>query len=413
MKTKSFLLMILSVLLINRIEGQTVSFISNPLNDRATYNVLLLGEDIFLSGGYATFFYSNSSWTDDYSCEVGSMSGVRKLDNQNLVYAFGYDDQSEQRLFKWNNSAKKWNLISNRPSYLKYGAKIRVVDDTNIYLLSQNYSFPRLSRYNGSSFEELFVDTSTYYEPFLYVDTVKVIFSRRSTSVISSYLLEQDTIIDLVSIPDVQGIQDLKSANGKDFFILSREGNLYQYNIETQVLTDLIICSEEEKGLFSNTLEVFNNMIFIAGEDGIKKVWMTSGGEVLSEVIYQPSHNLYYVKSSSRYGARIIFAGLLGEFLNGEPEQTLVFVSVDCSVGIVEPVIPEVNIYPNPTRDWIKIDGLLENSDIYIFDISGKLILSQKYQIDEMINISDLNVGMYIVNIRNSKGMFSKKLIKQ
>lgn len=408
MKAKNFLMMILSVLLINRIEGQIINFISNPLNNYETSNVLLLDEEIVLAGGYVTFFYSNLSWIDDYSCEVMHMSGVKNQNSQNVIYATGY---GEKNLCKWNSSTKKWDLISNRPSYLEYGARIKVVDDTNIYLLSQNYSFPRLSRYNGFSFEELFVDTSTYYDSFLYADTVKVIFSRSFTGVISSYLLEQDTIIDLVSIPDVQGIQDLKSANGKDFFILSREGNLYQYNIETQVLTDLIICSEEEKGLFSNTLETFNDMVFVAGKNGIKKIQVLGDGSISSEVIYVISHDEYYVKSSSRFGPKIIFAGFIGENINGSISSAII--SIDCSVGIIEPIIPEINIYPNPTRDRIKIDGLLENSDIYIFDISGKLILSQKYQIDEMINISDLNVGMYIVNVRNSKGVFSQKLIKQ
>ena len=160
MKTKIFLMMILSVLLINRIEGQTVSFVFNPLNDHTTSNILLLGEDIFLSGGYVTFFYSNSLWIDDYSCNIMSMSGVKKPDNQNLVYVYGYYGQGGN-LFRWNDSAKKWNPISNRPSYLEYGAIIKVIDDTNIYLLGQNYSFPRLNRYNGNSYEELFIDTST------------------------------------------------------------------------------------------------------------------------------------------------------------------------------------------------------------------------------------------------------------
>jgi hypothetical protein len=412
MKTKIFLMMILSVLLINRIEGQTVSFVFNPLNDHTTSNILLLGEDIFLSGGYVTFFYSNSLWIDDYSCNIMSMSGVKKPDNQNLVYVYGFNGQGFGNLFRWNDSAKKWNPISNRPSYLEYGAIIKVIDDTNIYLLSQNYSFPRLNRYNGNSYEELFIDTSTYYEGFLYADNVKVIFSRMSTGVISSYLLEQDTIIDLISISDVQGIQDFKSANGKDFFILSREGNLYQYNIETQVLTDLIICSEEEKGLFSNTLETFNGMVFVAGKNGIKKIQVLGDGSISSEVIYVVSHNEYYVKSSSRFGPKIIFAGSIGENINGSISSAII--SVDCSVGVVEPpVIPEVNIYPNPTKDQIKIDGLIEPSNVQVFDIYGKLVLAQEYQDNEEINISNLNVGVYILQVRNSKGVFSQKLIKQ
>ena len=61
----------------------------------------------------------------------------------------------------------------------------------------------------------------------------------------------------------------------------------------------------------------------------------------------------------------------------------------------------------------IKSDGLTESSNIQIFDITGKLILQQEYQVDDKIDISSLTTGMYILNIRNSEGVSSKKIIKQ
>ena len=81
--------------------------------------------------------------------------------------------------------------------------------------------------------------------------------------------------------------------------------------------------------------------------------------------------------------------------------------------SVLNPAIAvAINVYPNPSKDWIKIDGLTELSNIQIFDITGKLILSQEYQADDRIDISNLTVGMYILNIRNSEGVSSKKIIK-
>lgn len=111
-------------------------------------------------------------------------------------------------------------------------------------------------RYTGTAFVELFVDTSTYYEDFLYADTAKVVFSRVHSSTLSCYSIAEDTVYDLVTIPDIEGIRNIKSVNGRDFFILSREGNLYRYNICNQVLVDLIICPETERGWYGNTMEV-------------------------------------------------------------------------------------------------------------------------------------------------------------
>jgi hypothetical protein len=321
--------------------------------------------------------------------------------------------QIYQELYHWNNISGKWNIISGRPSNFQGSAKIKVVDESNVYLLGGSAVLPRLYRYTGTAFVELFVDTSTYYEDFLYADTAKVVFSRRqdiiSSNTLSCYFFEQDTVVDLVAIPGINGIKDVQSVNGRDFFILSKEGNLYRYNICNQVLVDLIICSEGEKNQFNLTLEVAstNRLIFIGGSKGLKKIWISNNGDPVIQTIYNITHPELKVTSSSVFGNTAIFAGALG---NGE---YCFYLRVDFSTGVVETVLPNISIYPNPSKDWVKIDGLTELSDVQIFDITGKLVLSQEYQLDDRIDISSLTTGMYILNIRNSEGVSSKKIIKQ
>lgn len=411
MKTRIILSFFFSIFLINGVMGQVVNVAPNPSTTQQLNSALLLDQEVWLAGGYPTFFYS-SSWTECYDFAISDISGVKNQNGQNVVYGFGRDGQNIRDLYKWSNVSKKWSIIPNRPYYLQYGAVIKVVNENCIYLLSQAASSPKLCNYTGTSFVELYKDTAaSYYENFLYADNNRVIFSRVNSGILLSYEVGQDTVVKLVSIPNITGIRDVKSANGVDFFILSKEGNLYVYLGSTQILVDLIICSESEKNQFNETMEVAstNRLIFLGGSKGIKKVWISNNGDPISEVIFSITNPAHTFLSSSHYGSRMIFAGVYGSF----ELQTAQHVIIDYTTGVVEPSLPDINIYPNPSEDWIKIDGLTKSSNIQIFDITCKLILSQEYQLDDRIDISSLTTGMYILNIRNSEGVSSKKIIKQ
>lgn len=395
--------------MINGIVGQIVNVAPNPSTTQHLDQCVLLDQRIWLGGysNYPVFHYSGSAWVENYDNTAGNISGAKGTNGQDVVY------QINQEIYRWNNISGKWNIVSGRPANFQGSGWLKVVDENNIYFLPASYAFPRLYRYTGSAFVELFIDTSTYYEDFLYADTAKVVFSRRQdvgSNTLSCYFFEEDTVVDLVTIPGINGIKDVQSANGRDFFILSREGNLYRYNIYNQVLVNLIICPENEQDWFNKTLEVAstNRLIFLGGSKGIKKVWISNNGDPVSEVIYTLTNPTNEFLSSSHYGSRMIFTGFVGAGFG-----TGAHVFIDYTTGVVESTLPDINIYPNPSKDWIKIDGLSEVSNIQIFDITGKLILSQEYQLDDRIDISNLTVGMYILNIRNSEGSSSKKIIKQ
>ena len=78
-------------------------------------------------------------------------------------------------------------------------------------------------------------------------------------------------------------------------------------------------------------------------------------------------------------------------------------------------IVNEVNIFPNPTSDYFKIELPINNkiSFIEIINIQGKLIKSQ-YIIDNQntIDVSDFSAGLYILRMYLDKGLAIKKLIK-
>lgn len=82
--------------------------------------------------------------------------------------------------------------------------------------------------------------------------------------------------------------------------------------------------------------------------------------------------------------------------------------------GLSESNDVNVNIYPNPFNEQITIQ-LSENGsyNIEIYDISGRLLLSEKYNSSSIIlNVNELNVGQYLVKIQEDDNILIRKIIK-
>jgi len=75
----------------------------------------------------------------------------------------------------------------------------------------------------------------------------------------------------------------------------------------------------------------------------------------------------------------------------------------------------DINVYPNPTTDYLNIDlsavDATGSIDVMIYDISGKLMstTSRNYASKVQINVSELNVGTYFMQIRNDAFIVGKQ----
>ena len=60
-----------------------------------------------------------------------------------------------------------------------------------------------------------------------------------------------------------------------------------------------------------------------------------------------------------------------------------------------------IKIYPNPTNNIFNIEGLTknENNTIQIFDVQGKLVITKTINEKGMIDLSELNKGVYVIKI--------------
>ena len=99
--------------------------------------------------------------------------------------------------------------------------------------------------------------------------------------------------------------------------------------------------------------------------------------------------------------------------VNGKPTVLNVVLASDSTTGIAQQKISTVLVYPNPASDKIYYTGFSKNSMAFIIDLSGKVILSQKVNSGEALNISMLPRGIYFLKVVSGKKMILRKFVKR
>ena len=75
--------------------------------------------------------------------------------------------------------------------------------------------------------------------------------------------------------------------------------------------------------------------------------------------------------------------------------------------------LESVSVYPNPVKDILKFRGLdVTNSVVKIFNITGQLV-EKSIVHNSAFNVSNLNSGIYIVEINKDNQKFFTKIIKE
>ena len=81
------------------------------------------------------------------------------------------------------------------------------------------------------------------------------------------------------------------------------------------------------------------------------------------------------------------------------------------SVDLVESTANKLQIFPNPTKDFLGIT--LENnlpSELTLMDVSGKVVLEKTFTNSSNINLSNFNNGIYFLSISNNSKIATKRV---
>ena len=84
------------------------------------------------------------------------------------------------------------------------------------------------------------------------------------------------------------------------------------------------------------------------------------------------------------------------------------------SLSVISNSLSNINVFPNPTKGTINviIPNNTDKSMITLFDLQGREIMKKETtQIMTSFSIENLQDGMYLVNIENSEGTTSKKIV--
>jgi hypothetical protein len=83
----------------------------------------------------------------------------------------------------------------------------------------------------------------------------------------------------------------------------------------------------------------------------------------------------------------------------------------DCSLSNPDSVV-NIKVYPNPTSEYIRVEGTKEGAELLLYNDSGKLLMTlvatQNYS---QISIRDLAKGIYHLRYRSKSAKFTDKTI--
>lgn len=80
--------------------------------------------------------------------------------------------------------------------------------------------------------------------------------------------------------------------------------------------------------------------------------------------------------------------------------------------AIAEFEFSKIKLFPNPTANAFVIDGINQNQLLTIFDLQGKALLEQRVENAELIDIAQLNSGVYYVQISDDNKRTTYRLVK-
>ena len=96
-----------------------------------------------------------------------------------------------------------------------------------------------------------------------------------------------------------------------------------------------------------------------------------------------------------------------GQYGSGETTEF----SSNGVLGITQNQLDNISLYPNPASSTINVKNA-ENANVQVFDILGKLILSQEnIALDAQINVSQLQAGTYFMKIAKDNFVTTKRFL--
>jgi C1A family cysteine protease len=127
--------------------------------------------------------------------------------------------------------------------------------------------------------------------------------------------------------------------------------------------------------------------------------WYDSNGTIegATEQIYYPDHSdSYYVIVTNGSGCSSDPSNIVDFVYTGIPENSI-----------------SVSIYPNPVSDVLVISGIENIEEVSVYDLSGKVLIKGKGMSLRKLNVSSLQKGIYLLQVKSEKGISVQRFMKE
>ncbi len=96
---------------------------------------------------------------------------------------------------------------------------------------------------------------------------------------------------------------------------------------------------------------------------------------------------------------------------NGTCDDTSSCVVIDY-IGIKELTNVEIQLMPNPTRDFVTIQMSISSATLEVRDAQGKMIIEKVINSGEQVDLSTVSTGVYFFTIKTTNGSIMKRVVK-
>lgn len=171
------------------------------------------------------------------------------------------------------------------------------------------------------------------------------------------------------------------NANGEAYGIEVLTGDLYSINL-TNAQTTLV-------GATGVGCDYVQDMAFD----------VTTGELFWAQCHSSDANGIYLVNPQT---ANATFMGMIG----GQGMELTGMFMVPSNAGVNEVVSESIDVYPNPAKDMLYIEGI-EGYNVGVYDAMGRLVIQTVY--NGHLNVSELPVGLYIVRFGENSVRFIKE----
>jgi len=168
----------------------------------------------------------------------------------------------------------------------------------------------------------------------------------------------------------------------------------------------------------AQTGNFFQNSKFLEHEGEFFYIANDNSNQTLFRYDFRQASPVRICDLSMITGATVVHAleSVNGRLLPSKRFDNLQHEFFQCNVLFIsteDPTVINLNVYPSPTEDMLHLSSReLLNQFVRIFDVTGQLIATYNISLDQSINVSGLEAGMYIGEILQNNKKYLFKFVK-